>query len=52
VLVATAIFHTFNYDRSYHIHAEHIAEVEDQRTAQLAALPPRRSRRVSTPRPL
>jgi len=38
VLVATAIFHTFNYDRSYHIHAAHIAEVEDKRTAQLAAL--------------
>jgi hypothetical protein len=36
-IIGTAIFHTFNYDRSYHIHAEHIAEVEAARTAQLAA---------------
>ncbi len=37
-VVGTAIFHTFNYDRSFHIPAEHIAEVEAARTAQLAAL--------------
>jgi cytochrome o ubiquinol oxidase subunit 1 len=37
-VVGTAIFHTFNYDRSFYIPAEHIAEVEAARTAQLAAL--------------
>ena len=37
-VVGTAIFHTFNNDRSFHIPAEHIAEVEAARTAQLAAL--------------
>ena len=36
-IIGTAIYHTFNYDRSYHIHAEHIAQVEAARTAQLAA---------------
>ena len=37
-IVATAIFHTWNYDRSFHISAEHVAEVEAARTAQLAAV--------------
>ncbi|HZU62139.1 MAG TPA: cytochrome o ubiquinol oxidase subunit I [Novosphingobium sp.] len=37
-IVATAIFHTFNYNRTFHIPAEHVAEVEAARTAQLAAL--------------
>ena len=36
-LLGTAIFHTFNYDRTFYIKADHIAEVEAARTAQLAA---------------
>ncbi|WP_353173694.1 cytochrome o ubiquinol oxidase subunit I [Paracandidimonas soli] len=35
-IVAGAIYHTFNYDRDYHIPAEEIAEVEAERTRQLA----------------
>jgi cytochrome o ubiquinol oxidase subunit 1 len=37
-VVATAIFHTFNYNRTFYIKADHVAEVEAARTAQLAAL--------------
>jgi cytochrome o ubiquinol oxidase subunit I len=36
--VGTAIFHTFNYNRTFYIKADHVAEVENARTAQLAAL--------------
>jgi len=36
-VIATAIIHTFNYDRTFYIKADHIAEVEAARTAQLAA---------------
>ena len=34
-IVGGAIFHTFNYARSFHIKADHIAEVEAARDAQL-----------------
>jgi len=37
-IVATAIYHTFNYSRTFFIKADHVAEVENARTAQLAAL--------------
>jgi cytochrome o ubiquinol oxidase subunit 1 len=37
-IVSTAIFHTFNYNRTFYIKADHVAAVEDARTAQLAAL--------------
>jgi cytochrome o ubiquinol oxidase subunit 1 len=37
-LIAATIVHTFNYDRDYHIHADEVTSVEDQRTRQLAAL--------------
>ncbi|NOW47910.1 cytochrome o ubiquinol oxidase subunit 1 [Novosphingobium sp. SG751A] len=37
-IVGTAIFHTFNYNRTFYIKADHVAEVEAARTAQLAAL--------------
>ncbi len=37
-VVATAIAHTFNYNRTFYIKADHVAEVEAARTAQLAAL--------------
>ena len=36
--IAFAIYHTFNYDRAYHIPASHVAEVEAARTAQLARI--------------
>jgi cytochrome o ubiquinol oxidase subunit 1 len=35
-LLVTAIAHTFNYDRSYHIPAEDVARTEAERTRQLA----------------
>ena len=35
-MIATAIIHTFNYDRDYYIPAEEVAEIEDARTRQLA----------------
>jgi cytochrome o ubiquinol oxidase subunit 1 len=35
-LIATAIAHTFNYDRDFHIPAEEVLRVEDLRTRQLA----------------
>ncbi len=35
-LIATAIAHTFNYDRDFHIPAEEVVRVEDLRTRQLA----------------
>ncbi|GGB35895.1 cytochrome ubiquinol oxidase subunit I [Sphingomonas metalli] len=38
-LLGAAIVHTFNYDRDYHIPAEEVTAVEDQRTAALAAHP-------------
>ena len=37
-LIASAITHTFNLDRDYHIPAETVTRVEDARTAQLARL--------------
>jgi len=37
-IVGTAIFHTFNYNRTFYIKADHVQAVEDARTAQLAAL--------------
>ncbi|WP_179504753.1 MULTISPECIES: cytochrome o ubiquinol oxidase subunit I [unclassified Sphingomonas] len=37
-LIASAIIHTFNYKRDYHIPAEDVAAVEAQRTAQLERL--------------
>ena len=37
-IVGGAIFHTFNYDRAFHIPAEHVAETEAARSAQLARL--------------
>jgi cytochrome o ubiquinol oxidase subunit 1 len=36
-LLATAIGHTFNYHRDYHIPAEEVARVEAARTEQLAS---------------
>jgi len=35
--LAAAIIHTFNYDRDFHIHAEEVIEVENQRTRLLAS---------------
>ncbi|EGD57189.1 cytochrome o ubiquinol oxidase subunit I [Novosphingobium nitrogenifigens DSM 19370] len=37
-ILLTAIAHTFNYDRSYHIPAETVARIEEERTRQLAAV--------------
>src|SRR5579871_921879 len=37
-LIATAIGHTFNYARDYHIPVEEVVEVEAERTEQLAHL--------------
>ena len=37
-MVIATIVHTFNYKRDYHIPAAEVAEVEDARTRQLAAL--------------
>ena len=37
-LIGTAITHSFNLDRDYHIPAETVTRVEDARTAQLARL--------------
>jgi cytochrome o ubiquinol oxidase subunit I len=36
-IVAVAIGHSFNYDRDYHIPAEEVTRVENERTAALAA---------------
>jgi cytochrome o ubiquinol oxidase subunit 1 len=36
-LLATAIGHTFNYDRDYHIPAEEVERVEAERTRMLAS---------------
>jgi cytochrome o ubiquinol oxidase subunit 1 len=36
-LIASAIVHTFNYDRDFHIPAEEVVRVEDERTRQLLA---------------
>ncbi|MED5389448.1 MAG: cytochrome o ubiquinol oxidase subunit I [Pseudomonadota bacterium] len=36
VLVATAIYHTFNYDRDYYIPAEEVERIEAERTKVLA----------------
>jgi cytochrome o ubiquinol oxidase subunit I len=36
-IVATAIVHTFNYDRDYHIPVEEVRQTEDERTRVLAA---------------
>nr|WP_093226038.1 cytochrome o ubiquinol oxidase subunit I [Sphingomonas sp. NFR15] len=36
-LLGVAIFHTFNYKRDYHIPAEDVTRVENERTRQLAA---------------
>jgi cytochrome o ubiquinol oxidase subunit 1 len=35
-LIASAIYHTFNYDRDFHIPAAEVVQVEDQRTRLLA----------------
>jgi cytochrome o ubiquinol oxidase subunit I len=35
-LLATAIAHTFNYNRDYYIPAEDVVRIESQRAAQLA----------------
>ncbi|WP_456256860.1 hypothetical protein, partial [Campylobacter jejuni] len=37
-MLLTAIAHTFNYNRSYHIPAETVAKTEAERTRQLAAV--------------
>ncbi|MDD3765178.1 MAG: cytochrome o ubiquinol oxidase subunit I [Nevskiales bacterium] len=37
-LVGGAIYHSFNYDRDYHIPADEVSRVEQARTQQLAAL--------------
>ncbi len=37
-LIAGAIYHSFNYDRDYHIPADEVTRVEAERTRQLAAL--------------
>jgi cytochrome o ubiquinol oxidase subunit 1 len=37
-LIAASIVHTFNYDRDYHIPADEVTRIEEQRTRQLAAL--------------
>jgi cytochrome o ubiquinol oxidase subunit 1 len=34
-IVGVAIWHTFNYDRDYHIPAEEVARIEDERTGRL-----------------
>ena len=36
-IVGYAIWHTFNYDRDFHIPVETVVEIEDRRTAALAA---------------
>ena len=36
-LVGSAIYHTFNYDRDFHIPAEAVQRAEDARTHALAA---------------
>ena len=36
-LIASAIYHTFNYDRDYHIPAEDVLATENARTQQLAS---------------
>lgn len=36
VLIAAAIYHTFNYDRDFHIPADEVARTEDERTRALA----------------
>ena len=35
-ILAVAIFHTFNYDRDFHIHADEVKRTEDERTRILA----------------
>ncbi len=35
-LIAAAIYHTFNYDRDFHIPADEVARTEDERTRALA----------------
>jgi len=37
-IVGGAIFHTFNYKRDYHIPADEVARVEEQRSLELAAI--------------
>ena len=37
-LIGSAIYHTFNYDRDFHIPAAHVAEVEEARSRQLDAV--------------
>jgi cytochrome o ubiquinol oxidase subunit 1 len=36
-IVGYAIWHSFDYDRDFHIPAAEVTRVEDQRTAALAA---------------
>ncbi|WP_375270810.1 cytochrome o ubiquinol oxidase subunit I [Sphingomonas sp.] len=35
-ILAVSIFHTFNYDRDFHIHADEVQRTEDERTRILA----------------
>jgi cytochrome o ubiquinol oxidase subunit 1 len=35
-IIAVSIFHTFNYDRDFHIHADEVARTEEERTRILA----------------
>ena len=35
-ILAVSIFHTFNYDRDFHIHADEVKRTEDERTRILA----------------
>jgi len=37
-LIATAIAHTFNYNRDYYIPAEEVTRTEEERTRALAAV--------------
>jgi cytochrome o ubiquinol oxidase subunit I len=36
-MIATAVVHTFNYDRDFHIPAQDVARSEDARSLALAA---------------
>jgi cytochrome o ubiquinol oxidase subunit 1 len=38
LLIAGVIYHTFNFDRDYYVPAEEVAEVEEERTRQLASV--------------
>lgn len=38
LLIGSTIYHTFNFDRDYHVPAEEVLETEDERTRQLASV--------------